>query len=145
VRAAVKKVQQQMGNFGGATDAVDALMADFKGANASAQSSGADSWRGAFGEAGMAAPDFAQMYDGLKKRRLNPKVAGNEGVAEEDEDDSSDPDGEKPPPNDEAAKPLNDVKRNKAERAFRTSVDDLKQQVLVVSGIGVVDGRVCRQ
>ena len=67
VTQAMKRAQGQLGNFGDATGTFDDLMGNLELGTASAlsQSDRGNWWKGAFGEAGLAAPKVEDIYQNL--------------------------------------------------------------------------------
>ena len=139
VTQAMKRAQGQLGNFGDATGTFDDLMGNLELGTASAlsQSDRSNWWKGAFGEAGLAAPNVEDVYQNLaaaaQKKKANKSAAKPDGSEDDEEDEADDTEEEAENSqgnrNDNQNNTLNDVARNKATRSAQSSVADLKQQM----------------
>ena len=139
IAKAMKRAQGQLGNFGDATGTFDDLMGNLELGTASALSqSDRPRWRlGAFGEAGLAAPNVEDVYQNLaaaaQKKKANKSAAKPDGSEDDEEDEADDTEEEAENSqgnrNDNQNNTLNDVARNKATRSAQSSVNDLRQQM----------------
>ena len=130
VSEAILKAQSQLGNLGEAGEAVDKLMGYFESGTAAARSAGGRSswWKGAFEESGLAAPDMADVYEGLLPKKNGARhTVQPESESDKTEDDNMDEasaeDGQR------KGNRLNEVQRNRAVRSAQKTADDVKSQM----------------
>ena len=128
VSEAILKAQSQLGNLGEASETVDKLMGDLESGTCAARRSGdrRSWWKGAFEESGLAAPDMADVYEGLKK-----KGGRNTVQPEAESDNTEDENMDEASTEDSQCKGLrlNDVQRNRAVRTAQKIVDDVQSQM----------------
>ena len=130
VSEAILKAQSQLGNLGEASETVDKLMGDLESGTCAARRSGdrRSWWKGAFEESGLAAPDMADVYEGL----LPKKKGGRNTVQPEAESDNTEDENmDEASTEDSQCKGLrlNDVQRNRAVRTAQKTTDDVQSQM----------------